>query len=261
MMTFSLSDIITLLIAAYFIFLVKGIAGINSLIIALGVAKRRPIDISHLSIQPSIKLQSTMDHLVKLGFSQVGIIRVKISSIQNLDAWILISLDRAVQAELTEITPNAAGFTTVYDDHAFLETGFPYGENIEWPDYRSHTIASNIEDAYHHQVQQMDVFNKKHGVPHKIETISDYLFWDAEFRQRFARKKMSRLMWYGVLGIVALGYGGIFALGTLGYSLLRGIDLRTGLSFLLMAIAPIAFICVLSTFYELWSDMIKAKYV
>ena len=259
----SFSTIIALLITAFVILLLQGLNGIQKLLVILGASKRRPVDISHLQIRPSDKLQTTIAALLKLGFSRLGELRLKISG-QALDGWIFVSIDKSILTEVTEVSPKMVLFTTVYIDDAVVETGFPVGEKIETSNYRSHTIISSIEEAYSHHLKQIADFGQRHGIPRKIETINDYLYWDTVFRKKYVWRKMSRQAWLSVAGILALGYGFVVAMVVVSRLWLQGnnltaVGLYDNSLFLLKAIAPVALISVIASLVELWGNFRQAK--
>src|SRR4030042_621562 len=158
---------------------IPGKAGIISLLISSGAGKRRPMDISDSPQPLPVEYQTTVDALSNLGFSRLGETLVKIAGVQTVKSRIYISADNLVFAELTEVKMIIWIFTTVYSDDAAVETGFPCGENIETAGFRSHTITTDLEKAYRHQVQQLEAFGRIHGAPRKIGTMQDYLAWDA----------------------------------------------------------------------------------
>jgi hypothetical protein len=255
--------IIIILIAIYVVLLAQGKIGIDILLISFGAKKRRPVNISHLQIPPSAKLQATITTLTNLGFYRLGEIRLRIVGVGSFESWIFISSDNLTHTGLTEAMANLVVFETVYKDHAVVETGFPMGENIERPNFRSHTITVGIEDAYTHHVQQITEFIKAHGIPRRIENMNDYLYWDASYRKLYVRRKFSRDTWFALMMVLASGYGLITTLLMAGFWLqwdnLTITRLHSHLVLLAKMVAPAAIVAQLIPFIALWSSRRESK--
>ena len=253
-----------LLIVAYLILFIQGRNGIVILLISLGEKKRRLENISHLKLYPPDKLQATIDTLTKLGFSRLGETRIKISGVKTLDSWVFVSSDKFTTTDLGETIPNLVFFNSAFIDNAMVETGFPYGENIETPHFRSRVITSNIEDAYIHQTKQIEDFSKKHGAPRRIETMNDYLYWDIIFREQYSWLKFRRNTLIGIINIISLGYSIVSLLIVIGFLLSPRNNLTTthyykNLLFLLIAIAPAVLISLSTPFIAFFSMRQETK--
>ncbi len=258
----SFSGTIISLFLSFAVLFILGLHGVQLLLVTLGARKRRPIDISHLQLRPSDKLLTTVGILWKLGFERLGEARTKIGH-QSLDAWVFVSADKSIVAELTDLRPKAVAFTTVYSDEAVVETSFPSGEKIETPYYRSHTITTSIEEAHSHQIKQSTEFGAKHGIPQKVETVKDYLYWDTVFREKYAWRKMGRFTWFGIGSILCSGYGVVTTLVITGRLLLDSSTwtaewLYYDLLSLSKAIAPVVPIAMILFAIELLSNVRKS---
>lgn len=207
--------------------------------------------------------QPAVDALSKLGFSRLGETRVKITGVQTVKSRIFISADKLVFAELTEIKIQNWIFTTVYSDDAVLETGFPCGEKIETAFFRSHTITTDLEKAYRHQVQQLDSFGRIHGAPRKIETMQDYLSWDAMYRKRYFSRKMRRFMWFAFFDILAVVYGVAALTAATGFLWVSdkstAIPSINGMFVLLFAVIPAALAAAILPLIDYWSSRRETK--
>lgn len=197
----------------------RGKAGWITLMISFGAGKRRSEDVSERKSLIPPELSPMVETLSRIGFTRLGEVQVKIPGRQTMGSRILISTDKTVFAELTET--QIVVFTTVFADDAVVETGFPVGERIQTRNFRSHTITTDLEAAYRHQLQQVEVFSKTHGVPRRIETMQDYLAWDAMYRKHYVSRKMRRHTWLALLqvwtlvcGILALLLAIFYWLGT-----------------------------------------------
>jgi hypothetical protein len=254
--------VIFLLILAYLILFIQGRVGIIILRISSGTKKRRPENISHLQLPPPAELQTRIDILSKLGFSRLGETRIEIPSVKSSNSWVFVSSDKTIQTDLGETVPDMVIFNTTYNDKAVVETGFPFGENIETPYFRSHTIISSIENAYLHQVQQVEGFIKKHGIPRRIETMNDYLYWDVIYRERYSGLKMRRNTLLGILNILSFGYGIVSLIIATVLILSHRDNSATTydyLLFLLIAIAPASLISLSTSFIVLFSIRQETK--
>jgi hypothetical protein len=254
--------VIFLLILAYLILVIQGRVGIIILRISSGTKKRRPENISHLQLPPPAELQTRIDILSKLGFSRLGETRIEIPSVKSSNSWVFVSSDKTIQTDLGETVPDMVIFNTTYNDKAVVETGFPFGENIETPYFRSHTIISSIENAYLHQVQQVEGFIKKHGIPRRIETMNDYLYWDVIYRERYSGLKMRRNTLLGILNILSFGYGIVSLIIATVLILSHRDNSATTydyLLFLLIAIAPASLISLSTSFIVLFSIRQETK--
>ena len=258
----SLQVIVILLIAGYAILFTVGIQGIATLYLALGSKKRRAVDISNLGIYPPAKLHPTVDSLSKLGFRRLGEVSVKFLGIPKT-GWIFISPNALVQAVVTEIAPQMVTFSTIYDDNAVVETGFPFGENIDTPYYRSHTVTSDLEKAYARHTDNVSEFNKNHGVPRKLEFVEDYLSWDTLFREQYGLRKFSHFIWIGILEILALGYGFITTLVVAVSAIYRGnltsVKLYDHLLILLKVLSPAVILGLILSLVFLWRNRRETK--
>jgi hypothetical protein len=184
----------------------RGRIGISTLIISLGAKNRRAVDISDPPAPLPAEYQPAVHALSKLGFRRLGETSVTVSGVQAVKSRVFVSADNVVLAELTEIKMPIWTLTTAYPDDAAVETGFPCGENIETADFRSHTITADLGKAYRHQVQQLEAFGKTHGAPRRIETMQDYLSWDALYRERYVLRKMRRFLWISLADLFFLAY-------------------------------------------------------
>jgi hypothetical protein len=245
----------------YVTILLQGWAGITILIVTLGAKNRRSTNISHLQIAPSPKLQSTIDKLLKLRFTPAGQVRVHVAGVQSGDTRVFVSPDRSTHAEVTEVMTDMVQFTTVYADHAVVETIFPMGERIDTPTFRSHTITSDIEKAYLHHLQQVADFSKSHGIPRHLESMNDYLHWDVVYRERYIWQKFRRNFWMGAINVISLIYAILATLIVVEVSFLRNGSAWSAelLLPLMVVITPAAIITSILPWIAKWTGRREAK--
>ncbi|MBN1812988.1 MAG: hypothetical protein JXA14_14225 [Anaerolineae bacterium] len=175
--------------------------------ICLGASKLRPVDITHLRTPPSPQTKPIIEALAELSFKRLGEIRTTLAVDRSSGiTWILTNPQATVVAEVVEGNPDAMLlFSTTYADEAVVETEYPGGEQIKTASFRSHTIATSVQDAYEYQLEQVAEFSEQHGVPYRIGQMSTFLDFDAVYRLRHARRKMRRHLWMGIVHLAALG--------------------------------------------------------
>jgi hypothetical protein len=246
----------------YFILFSEGVAGIQSLLIALQTGKRRVTDVSNLQTNIPYELQKTVDKLSELGFVRFGEVSVNIFDTPRITR-LFISPDGVMHAEVAEGVPGMVFFTTVYHDHAVVETGFPFGEKIETPDFRSHTITSDIEKACLHHIQQITEFGRTHGLPKKLENMREYLIVDGIYRARYVRLRFRRLIWINILKISAVAYAILSTLILIGllfeWDELNMAALGGHMIILLIAIFPGVIVAWGSSFLARWTGQRETK--
>jgi hypothetical protein len=255
--------IIILLFAASITLILMGSLGARTLSLSFETRKGRPVDISHLQRPPAIPLRKTVEALIKMGFNRLGEARIKLSS-QSFGVWVFASSDKLTYAELVEEAPGLVLFNTTYKGDAFVETGFPVGENIETHCYRSHTITSNIEKAYLHHTRLIKDFSERHGAPSKIETMTNYLDWDSVFRKQYGWQKGFRNACLNAAQILLLGYFiALFSLWVYhadkAYHASIPADPLVSFTFLLESIAPAAVISIILSYLQTWSSKRETK--
>jgi hypothetical protein len=97
-------------------------------------------------------------------------------------------------------------FWTTFNDTATVETGYPTGERIDTPDFRSHTIPSSVQDAYQHHLQQVADFGTHHGAPIQIRNMDDYLQQDAIYHEYHVRRELRRLFLASLVNVIGCIY-------------------------------------------------------
>jgi hypothetical protein len=189
-----------LLLTAYL-----GWHGWRTVRVCRGVPKRRPVNITHQRIPPSAQTKPIIEALTELKFKRLGETLTKLIKSSGT-TWILVNPQATVVAEVVEGYPNAMlQFSTTYADEAVVETRYPTGEHIETASFRSHTVATSVQDTYEYQMEQVAEFSNRHGVPRQIGQMSTYLDCDAAYRLRHAGRKMRRQLWMGIVHLAALG--------------------------------------------------------
>jgi hypothetical protein len=170
-----------------------------------GVSKHRPVDITHQDTPPSSQTKPIIDTLAELSFKRLGETLTELGESSGV-TWVLIDPQATVVAEVVESDPGAMLlFSTTYTDEAVVETGYPSGERINTSSFRSHTIATSVQDAYTHQMEQIAELGDQHGVPRRVGQMRAYFEVDAIHRLRHARRKLRRYLWMGILHLAALG--------------------------------------------------------
>jgi hypothetical protein len=255
-----------LLVLGYYFLFQLGLYGVKILTNALGAKNRRPIDVSYLRLTPPANFDKTINTLSDLGFIRLGEASVSINGSQT-NAWLFVSTDKLITAEVIVSAPIFISFTTIYNNTSVVETSFPVGETIETPFFISHTIKSSIEKAYFHQKQQILNFSNVHGSPCNIENMHDYLRWDVVYRENHVSRKFRRFTLSGIVYILLLGYGVISALIVIGfYIVFDGLGgsltlakIYSYLTTLFFIITPSVLIGAITLFVSTWSRDAEAK--
>jgi hypothetical protein len=235
----------------------RGRAGWETIRISTGAKKRRSTDISGEAAALPPELKFPVETLTQLGFSRLGELQVAVPGGGAVRSRIYISVEKRIIAELAE-TGNLAVFYSVFPDNAVVETGHPIGENFDARDFRSHTVVGGLEQAYRHQVEQVEDFASGHGAPRVVATMAEYLDLEAMYRGRHVARKMRRHTRLALLEVAALAFGVLALLAAIVYWL--GTDKSTVdpmiiITFLLTAVlAPVALAAFFIPFIGDWGD-------
>ncbi len=181
-----------------------GWGGWRGLRIILGAKNRRAVDVSSTPASPSGREREIISFLLSMGFRRLGEASVTVHDRQTARVWVLVNPEGTVQAE---VRGGMVSLSTVFQGDALVVTDYPSGEHIETSTYQSHTITTNLDDAYQHHLQQVDRFTQKYGVPRQIQTMADYLHLDALGRERnYGAIKMRRYRGLEVFNLVTFVY-------------------------------------------------------
>lgn len=123
-------------------------------------------------------------------------------------------------AEVVESDLGALLLSTTYHDEAVVETAYPTGERIRTADFRSYTVTTSVQDAYAYHLKRVAEFGAEHGPPSRIEHMTSYLRCDAVYRLRYARRKLRRFLWAGIVLLASLGYSFVTLLMFISLSLI-----------------------------------------
>jgi hypothetical protein len=134
-----------------------------------------------------------------LGFEPIGILRIKLfGSRTPVHEWLYAIQDGRIYAEVAPLglknKPAITGFYTRFPDDAMIITNYPVGENIVTPNFQSRFAAYSLEAAYEHHVQQITRWEKVHGAPVIVRTVSEILQSDDVYRQLHRRRNHRRLL-------------------------------------------------------------------
>jgi hypothetical protein len=195
----------------FFLLMVNGWLGHKGVLIYAGVSRRRAEDISHKEISPSPTLEPVVDLLISLGFTRLGetITYLPLASLGSI-TWLFLDKNRTtcvdvVQAGDVDVKPMLA-FWTTFNDAASVETGYPTGERIDTPDFRSHTVPSGVKDAYRHHLRQVADFGTYHSTPIQFRSMDDYLQQSATYREHHAQRKLRRLFLDNLVNVIGCIY-------------------------------------------------------
>lgn len=130
--------------------------------------------------------------LIQLGFRRLGETHTP-TPIKSDQAttWVFASTDDTIQAELISIDQiPMLQFTTVFADNAVIETIYPRGTTLIFPNYRSLVVRTTLEDAYQRHIAECETFSLGHGGCRRMTTLRDVLDWEPIYRELYAKKRL-----------------------------------------------------------------------
>lgn len=152
------------------------------------------LDVSDLNIPPPPVLQIIINALLDLGFrrlGEAGLPDVPGGTSSTAQVWYFIDRDATACAGVftARYAPADVVIFSWFGDKAVIVTGYPYGEFIEEPNYRFHTITSGVADAYQHHLEQIADFAMRYGEPRRLDTMDEVLRLDRLYNQKFAARR------------------------------------------------------------------------
>lgn len=161
---------------------------------------RRPFDASSLGLRPPPHIEPLMGGLVRLGFRRLGEAQIVLPGSSagvpfgrsRAAVFVLVDGDGTVVAEMTDLPgiKPVVSLSSAFADGTVVETMYPIGESIDDGDFHSGHNRQSLDAAYDDQRVQMNRWRMRHGSPRVFSTMSDYLTADAEYRDRFAKRKL-----------------------------------------------------------------------
>jgi hypothetical protein len=175
-----------------------------------GSNTRRPFDVSSAGLQPPAELMPMLSGLMRLGFKRVGEAGIVLPGTQSVQLsatgspridgqarahhtiFVMVDADGTVVAETGQVpgVPIIVSLNSIFADGTVVETMYPRGESIHDPDFHSGHNSHSLDQAYDDQRVEMNRWRMRHGSPRVISTMADYLRADAEYRDRFAKRKL-----------------------------------------------------------------------
>ena len=198
-------------IPMFFLLLSNGWSGFKAILNYAGAPKRRAEDISHKDISPSSTLKPVIDVLISLGFTRLGETLTYLPLVPfGGITWLFLDEKGTTCVDIVEVGDVDAkpmlAFWTTFDDAATVETGYPTGERIDTPDFRSHTVPGSVQDAYQHHLRQVADFGAHHGAPIQFRGMDDYLQQSAIYREHHARRQLRRLFLDNLVNVMSCIY-------------------------------------------------------
>lgn len=181
-----------------------GWKGWVNILMSLGAKYRKPVEVSHLLIPPPPATEPNIEALKALGFRRLGEAQIKSPFNPPVPVWVFTHLETQIQAEAAW---KRVAFSTYFQEKVLVVTDYPNGEHIEMPNYQSHTIVTNLDDAYRYHLLQIAKFSRKYGPPHPIRNMTDYLTWETVGRRNYATRKLIRWVKADIIRLVAFIYG------------------------------------------------------
>jgi hypothetical protein len=186
-----------------------GYVGMVGLRTSLGTRSRRVTDVSDLKLTPPPTTRQLIEALQQLGFQRLGEAQLKLPFRTVSTTWVLVDANNRVQAETMG---RRVSFSSFFHDDVLVVTDYPNGEHIDTPTYQSHTVTTNVSDAYAYHLKQVAKFGQEYGVPNSIRTMIDYYRGETMGRvYPYARRKLRRFICIESVRLAMFGIG-VFAL-------------------------------------------------
>lgn len=147
---------------------------------------QRPDDISLEEPAPTPNVAYNIRQLQDLGFVRLGEIRQPISGQTKTIAWILVSgdhSDTAIVFDLQQGNQATVEFNTVFTNNAFLQTSYPVGVHRNFAQLHIQFSPISVAVAYQRHVNLRSRLELEHGFAWSVGTMSEFLGWDAYFRE------------------------------------------------------------------------------
>ena len=159
-----------------------------------GVDRRRPVDVTLRSYPPPPEATPILAWLVPLGFRRLGETALDLPGHPTYVAWILVDPTGEIVAEVVMVAgvPALLTLTTAFRDGTVVETMYPIGESIHDADFHSGHVRSSVEAAYDEQRLHVARWRMRHGSAAAKWTMTEYLRGDAEYRERYGKRKLRR---------------------------------------------------------------------
>jgi hypothetical protein len=177
-----------------------------------GATSRRHFDASAAGLVPPRDLEPVISGLMRLGFRRLGEAQVDLPGVRAVEitataqpritgedvtrhtVFVMVDSDGTVIAETGQVPglKILVSLNSVFADSSVVETMYPRGESIHDADFHSGHNTESLDKAYDDQRVEMNRWRMRHGAPRVISTMADYLRADAEYRERFAQRKLRR---------------------------------------------------------------------
>jgi hypothetical protein len=162
--------------------------------IFVGTRDRRQHDAAGTAPLPSPSIANRIDALAELGFERLGETYVDLPGYARRFAWQFVDDTRTTYAASVPSGPVGA-LTVMYSawpDGTWLSTMHPIGETEDEADFVVQTVATDLASALRaHRARQATLRTTK-GTPRSIESMTDLLALDAEYRRRHGGRTLVR---------------------------------------------------------------------
>ena len=231
-MTQFLGSPLIIVVAAGLTLLALGVPLLRMLQIYSGADKRRPVDASSAGLQPPPELVPMISSLMRLGFKRVGEAGLVLPGTKSVQLtatgsplietesrahhtiFVMVDSGGTVMAETGQVPGRLimVSLNSAFADGTVVETMYPRGESIHDPDFHSGHNSHSVEAAYMDQLTEINRWTMRHGSARLVSTMADYLRADAEYRDRFAKRKLRGPLLRRQIGPAALIAVAVFAI-------------------------------------------------
>jgi hypothetical protein len=151
-----------------------------------GTRARRQQDAAGTAPLPSPAVADRIERLTSLGFARLGETFVDLPGAGRRFAWQFVDDTNTVYAAIVPTGPVGA-LTVLYSawpDGTWLSTMHPIGETEDEPDFVVQTVASDLDSALRVHRTRLTGIRAAKGAPRSIESMTDLLALDADYRRR-----------------------------------------------------------------------------
>ncbi len=155
-------------------------------------------DQSALSLPPPPPTRPLVEELSRLGFTRLGEAGLPSEAARRgpVQVWYFIDRDRTTVGGVFAIR-GILGHAMVYSwfgDEAVMVTGHRRGEEVEEPNFRYRVVQGTLSDAYRQHLAQIPDFSIRFGKPRRLDNMAEVLRLDTIYNQKFARRRLRRVM-------------------------------------------------------------------
>jgi hypothetical protein len=145
-------------------------------------------DISYQMTFPPQSIEEGIGIAESLGFTRLGEEAAFVGLQQQaIITFYMTNTSEDISFEIIEfehIKPYFARFVTWFKGDCLVETYYPVGDSVNYPDYRVEGINTSLEAAYHYHLRQIAEFEQQYGSPVKLDSLQTIMDYEGVYRQK-----------------------------------------------------------------------------